>query len=153
MRCAFVVGLVLAAAGLAQGEGNRLVGVREVPAVARQAADQAVPGVTWLLAFKDRSGWYKIVGKNKAGRLVECLTDPEGKRPMVRIGVPREEVPAAVLAALQNRMPKRNPTSIQACGPNARNITVYRFQFKGLEGGNAGLYISASGMKVMMVKR
>jgi hypothetical protein len=148
-----VVGLLLAGAELVGAGIDGLVAVGEVPAAARRAADEAVPGTTWLLAFKDGSGWYKLVGKNKPGRLVECLTDPEGKELVVRIEVPREEVPAAVLAALQNRMPNCNPKSIQACGLTARNITVYRFQFEGLEGGNAGLYISASGMKVTEVKK
>jgi hypothetical protein len=148
MRIGLVLGLVLVAAAPAAARDSKLVALHDVPDEARQAADRAAPGVNWIIAKQDSKGGYMIIGKNADRQLVEFLTDAEGKKYAVRIHIPLDHVPEVVRAALKNRMPGFKPKSVQACGLEAQSITVYRFQGPGYEGGNAGVYVSASGKRV-----
>jgi hypothetical protein len=66
--------------------------------------------------------------------------------------VPFDDVPAVVSAALRKAMPRFQATSVQACGVDARNITVSRYQGDGYSGGNAGIYVRADGKKVSPMK-
>ncbi len=128
-----------------------IVALSDVPGAVMQAAQRAAPEVRWRFALEDRQGGYCVVGQDAQQRNVECLVDPQ-KRAAVRIDVPSSAVPEAVVAALKEKMPAFQPTKVQACGPDTRTITVYRFQGEGYQGGSAGVYVSITGKKVTPVK-
>jgi hypothetical protein len=151
MRVGLMLGMLLVVGGVQAGE-NTLVGLRDVPDVVRQAADQDAPDVKWVFGVKDGNGWYKLVGKDSTKHLVEFFTSPEGKDSYVHIEVSVDEVPPVVSAALKAKMPDFEPKKVQACGLDAKTITSYRFQGEEFQGGNAGVYVSVSGKKVTPLK-
>lgn len=151
MRVGFVLGMLMVV-GVVQAGENTVVGLHDVPAAARQAADKDAPDVNWLFAVKDSKGWYALVGKDSARHLVQFFTSPEGKGSYVHIEISLDEAPPVVSAALKAKMPNFKPKKVQACGLDARTISVYRFQGEGFQGGKAGVYVSVSGKKVTLLK-
>jgi hypothetical protein len=151
MKTMFALGVALTVAATAFGQ-NGLVPLKDVPKEARKAADRAAPGVKWLLANKDQAGGYMLLGKDAKKQTVEFLTDAKGEKYAVRVEVPLNGVPAGVTNALRKELPTFKPKSVQACGVDTKKTTVYRFQGEGYQGGNAGVYVSASGKKVALFK-
>jgi hypothetical protein len=147
----FALGVTLVLTATAFGQ-NGVIPLKDAPKGAREAADRAAPQVEWILAFKDKAGGYMLLGKDAKKQTVEFLTDAKGEEHAVRIEIPLKSVPTAVAEALRKELPTFEPTSVQACGIDAKKITVYRFQGEGYRGGNAGIYVSASGKKVTPLK-
>ncbi len=152
MRVGLMVGMLLVVVVGGVQADYTLVGLSDVPAVVRQAADQDAPDVKWVFGVKDANGWYKLVGRDSTKHHVEFLTSPEGKDSCVRTEISVDEVPPVVSAALKAKMPDFEPKKIQACGLDAKTIASYRFQGEEYQGGNAGVYVSVSGKKVTLLK-
>ncbi len=147
--CAVAVVVATVSFGIARAG---IIPVADVPKGAKEAADQAAPGVEWLVASKDAAGGYMLLGKDAQKRTVEFLTDAPGKKCAVRVDIVMGDVPAEVSAALRKEMPNFVPKSVQACGKETKTVTVYRFQGEGYQGGNAGVYVTADGKKVVPLK-
>jgi hypothetical protein len=100
------LGLAGAMAGpvLAQSE-IRSIKPEQLPALVREAAQKAAPGVRWSKAFRgtiEGRTSYLLVGKDGKGREVEVETNDRGKIRSVETTVPMNEVPKNVLEVVRH---------------------------------------------------
>jgi hypothetical protein len=145
MRVGCVAALLLVVVGEAPAAWN-LTGLRTVPEAVRQEADRAVPNMKWLVAFKDNTSYFKLVAKNALGRLVEFVSNAEGKDATVNTELSLDEVPSVVSSALKERKPYFQPKRVYKCCTTNGELLVYRFE------GGAVIYVSPSGKKVTEIK-
>jgi uncharacterized membrane protein YkoI len=77
------VGMLIAATGAALADEGKRVSLDKVPAVAKAAADKAIPGVTWKAAEQETEGGttvYELKGHDPKGERVEVEVSPDGNQ-------------------------------------------------------------------------
>lgn len=134
-----------------KGSLSRIISITDVPKDIREAADGAAPKVQWLAAVAHGKGWYTIVGRDEAKRLVYFISEEAGTS-IVQVVVPLTDVPRTVSDAVGLELPKFKPTSVRMCGKNVKALSVYRFQGEGYQGASGGVYVSADGSRMRVIK-
>ena len=145
----FVIALLAGSLGLfsatVQGADEK-IDLAKVPAVVKQAADHAAPGVTWTKATKeveDGKTIYELVGKDAKGREVEVEVTPQGKVIEVETHIPMSEVPATVTDAFKAKYPGQKVTDTEAVSKDGK-VVAYDFATK-LKGKDVEVRVSADG--------
>jgi uncharacterized membrane protein YkoI len=88
--------------------GTERVSLDKVPAVAKAAADQAIPGVRWVKAEKEHEHGkivYELKALDPKGKKVKVDVSTDGKQVTVEEGVPLDTVPGVVKAAADKEIP------------------------------------------------
>lgn len=155
--------VALAAGGrVAAQQANRAeLDVSTLPTEVREALDRAtrvypqpMSGASWSQAdVLNRNGHalYQLQGSNGRGNKIEMEVTGAGRIVEVEEhGIPMSEVPAAVLAALEARMPEFTPTRIEAIFQAERPEPVcYGFEGEDPDGRWVEIYISADGKRFL----
>ena len=120
-RCGFVLAVSLAglitSSALGQQEKDQRIDLAKVPAAVQEAADKAVPGVTWHHASKmteEGKTIYELTGKNAHGRAVEVEVTPEGEVIEVETAILLREVPKVALDAFKAEYPHLKATGAES---------------------------------------
>lgn len=120
-RCGFVLAVGLAglitSAALGQQEKDKRIDLTKVPATVKEAADKAVPGVTWHHASKETEEGktiYELTGKYTHGRAVEVEVTPKGEVIEVETAIPLREVPKVALDAFKAEYPHLKATGAES---------------------------------------
>jgi hypothetical protein len=79
------LGMLIAVTGACSRSpsGGETVSLDKVPAVAKAAADKAIPGVTWKAAEQGTKGGqivYELKGRDSMGKRVKVKVSPDGKQ-------------------------------------------------------------------------
>jgi uncharacterized membrane protein YkoI len=88
--------------------GEERVSLDKVPAVAKAAADKAIPGVRWVKAEKEHEHGkivYELKGLDPKGKKVKVDVSTDGKQVTVEEGLPLDTVPGVVKAAADKAIP------------------------------------------------
>jgi len=88
--------------------GEERVSLDKVPAVAKAAADKAIPGVRWVTAEKEHEHGkmvYELKGLDPKGKKVKVEVSPDGNQVTVEETVPLNTVPSVVKAAADKAIP------------------------------------------------
>jgi uncharacterized membrane protein YkoI len=96
------VGMLIAATGAVLADEGKRVSLDKVPAVAKAAADKAIPGVRWVRAEKEREHGkmvYELKGLDPKGKKVKVDVSPDGTQVTVEETVPLNTLPGVVKAA------------------------------------------------------
>lgn len=121
----------------------------KVPAIVRQAADKAVPGVKWTLATRETQGRtvsYELEGVNREDDDVCVTVDSAGRLTEVCIEVDLSEVPRVVKNALRSSMPG---IKVREAMSVARNGLIVGYSFDSvLKGEDLEVYVTADGRSV-----
>jgi hypothetical protein len=150
MRYAIVLGSLLGIVNVARAGQLPGIPLSDVPDKVLQAAQQALPDVDWIIAFKDRVSWYRVGGRDNDGHLVAFNADRNGNQGYYRMEIRRDELPTAVHSALEARVPDFQPKRFQACGRIANKIVAYRFEGEGLDQKHDCVYVTPNGGKVIL---
>jgi hypothetical protein len=156
MRFAVVIGMLLAAAGLACVGAIPRMPLRDVPVEVRESAEKMFPDVEWLDAVKLPGLTWKLVGKDRNGNHVEFFAYHNGTDAFVvkwssgYVEIPLANVPEEVIAALKWNMPGFVPSMVlkPVLKPGRDQIedprlivgkfspSIYRFRGKDFRGKN-----------------
>jgi hypothetical protein len=124
------LGVALVLCAQASADFGKPINLKDVPANIMAAADKAVPQAKWAdIAVKFPEG-IKLYGKNAKGYSVVVPITNAAKVISVETGLPVSEVPEVVRAAVRSKYPQLNPKIVWAYGPNATQITYYKFSGK-----------------------
>jgi uncharacterized membrane protein YkoI len=98
------LGMLIAATGGCSRSppGEERVSLDKVPAVAKAAADKAIPGARWEKAEKEREHGkmvYELKGRDPKGKKVKVEVSPDGNEVTVEEKVSLDTVPGIVKAA------------------------------------------------------
>jgi uncharacterized membrane protein YkoI len=77
------VGMLIAATGAVLADEGKRVSLDKVPAVAKAAADKAIPGVRWVKAEKEHEHGkmvYELKGLDPKGKKVKVEVSPDGNQ-------------------------------------------------------------------------
>lgn len=121
----------------------------KVPAVVRQAADRAMPGVRWTDATRETEGrtvTYELEGTNREDDDVSVLIDAAGRVIETCIEVDLSEVPRVVKNALRAAMPGIKVREVMSVS-QAGTITGYDFDSRH-NGKDIVVFVSLDGKTV-----
>jgi uncharacterized membrane protein YkoI len=104
------LGMLIAATGACSRSpsGAERVSLDKVPAVAKAAADKAIPGVHWEKAEKERENGkmvYELKGRDPKGKKVKVEVSPDGNHVTVEENVSLDAVPGVVKAEADKAIP------------------------------------------------
>ena len=77
------VGMLIAATGAVLADEGKRVSLDKVPAVAKAAADKAIPGVRWVKAEKEHEHGkmvYELKGRDSNHKWVRVKVSPDGTK-------------------------------------------------------------------------
>ncbi|HEV3120334.1 MAG TPA: hypothetical protein VGY53_00455 [Isosphaeraceae bacterium] len=127
------------------------VALDSVPAMARKAAEKAVPGIKFIEAFKykedDGSVMYELEGEDRQGRDVSVEVTPQGKVVSISVEVELKDVPRVVSQALRTKLKGFRPSSAMAVYEEGK-LVAYSFEGKDAKGEEIEVMVSADGSKV-----
>ena len=149
--CVLAGGLLLASLAIAGEE--KPVELDKVPANIVEVAKELIPDVELVSANTetedDGSFVYEIQGKLKDGRKVEFDIDPNGRVEEIEIEFRVEDVPVAVLNAIEKKLPGFKPEFIEAS--HSRSMQVVGYEFVGTLGENKmDIEVSADGRRIVV---
>lgn len=126
---AFVSAVALAAPAFAQDEQE--ITLEDVPAAAMEAAQAAMPDVTFeTVGFDDDEGTatYELAGANADGTMIEVDVLEDGTIEEIEEEVALEDLPEAVTAAWEENMAGVTPSAIEKSTREDGASIVYEFE-------------------------
>jgi uncharacterized membrane protein YkoI len=131
-------------------EEHQKVDLGSLPAAAKEAADQAVPGAKWEKASKETEKGetvYEIEGDDAQGRDVEVEVTADGKVLQVETEIAMSEVPGVVTDALKAKLPKFKPEEVKSIAKEGK-VVSYEFEGDDEKGKEIEVYVDADGKTV-----
>jgi hypothetical protein len=133
------------------GFDGELTPLSKLPAVVRQAAEDAAPEVKWVIAFKFQGTkpWFRLGGNDARKRFIMVKVDSDGKLGWFFTELQPEEVPEVVRKALKAKMPTFTPKRHEGASKDAKTFEVYRFEGEMPKGKKEVVLVTPNGMRVM----
>jgi len=128
------------------------IDLAKVPAVVRQAAEKAAPGVKFTQATKETEEGkttYSLEGKNAQNRDVTVEVTPDGKVLEVETEIEMNEVPKIVSSALKAKMPTFLPVEASTIHKDGK-LVWYAFEGKDEKGAELDVLVSPDGKTVKL---
>lgn len=140
----------------AYGGEETPVELSAVPANLIEIAKERIPGFKPVSANTEKeddgSSVYEIQGMLKDGRKAEIDIFKDGKIQEIEIAFRLDDVPGAVLKAIQKKLPGFKPHFIEAS--HSRSMKVVRYEFVGKIGdAEMDIEVSADGRRVVVADK
>jgi hypothetical protein len=150
-RLGLILCLGLMAVGItAVAADDQPIPLDKVPAIVREAAGKAAPGIIWSKATKETEKGkttYELTGKLADGREISAQVSEQGKLLEVETEINLADVPTVVTSALKTKMPKFKAEEAVTVSRDGK-LVGYEFEGKIADGKEIIVFVSSDGKKV-----
>jgi hypothetical protein len=150
------LGLLILGASPAWGfDDDDEIALARVPAIVKDAAQQALPGASWVTAYRETERGqtiYELEGQDGQGRKVSVFVTEQGRVRTVHTIIPVAEVPRVVVAALHAKVPEYRVVIAYSIARDGV-ITAYEFEGQIGDGPLIEARVNANGMRVVVQER